>query len=151
VVGPNYRSGVAFDYEGNLLGKWSGGDDQAHYANFIKAVRSRNHKDLNLDIEDGHLSSALAHLGNVSYRLGETVPEGTRPSQMADHPRVADTLTSFESHLRENGVDFDATKLYLGRELTIDPKSELSTDPDANLLFSREYRKGYELPEPPAA
>ncbi len=151
VVGPNYRSGAAFDYDGNLLGTWSGGDDQAHYANFIRAVRSRNHKDLNLDVEDGHLSSALAHLGNVSYRLGEAVPEGTRPSQLADNPRVADTLTSFEAQLRENGVDFDATKLYLGRELTIDPKTELSADQDANQLFSREYRQGYELPEPPTA
>ncbi|HMC10669.1 MAG TPA: Gfo/Idh/MocA family oxidoreductase, partial [Pirellulaceae bacterium] len=67
-VGPNYSSGVAFDYDGNELGKWSGGEYQAHFANFVKAIRSRNHKDLHLDIEDGHLSSALAHLGNVSYR-----------------------------------------------------------------------------------
>src|SRR5262249_566000 len=151
VVGPNYRSGAAFDYDGKPLGKWSGGDDHAHFAKFIKAVRSRNHKDLNLDIEDGHLSSALAHLGNVSYRLGEAVPEGTRPSQLADHPRVADTLASFEAHLKENGVDFNATKLYLGRELTIDPLAELSTDETANQLFTREYRNGFELPMPPTA
>ncbi len=38
--------------------------------------------------------------------------------------------------------------LYLGKSLMIDPKTELSTDEAANKLFTREYRKGFELPEP---
>ncbi|HEY3963309.1 MAG TPA: Gfo/Idh/MocA family oxidoreductase [Planctomycetaceae bacterium] len=151
VVGPNYTSGVAFDYDGNKIGMWSGGEYQAHFANFIKAVRSRNYKDLHLDIEDGHLSSALAHLGNVSYRLGSAVPEETRPSLMSENPHVMQTLTTFEDYLREDGVDFGTTKLYLGQALTIDPKTELSTDAAANQLFTREYRAGFELPLPPTA
>ena len=150
-VGPNYTSGVAFDYKGNQLGKWSGGDYQLHFANFVKGIRSRNHKDLHLDIEDGHLSSALAHLGNVSLQVGKAVPAGTRPSQMADNKPVKETLDSFEAHLKDNGVNFETTKFYLGRELTIDPKTELSTDSEANRLFTRQYRKGYELPELPKA
>lgn len=151
VVGPNYTTGVAFDNDGKEIGKWSGGEYQQHFANFVKAIRSRNYKDLHLDIEDGHLSSALAHLGNVSYRQGTVAPEGTRPSLMADHKLVKATLTSFEEHLQENGVDFNATKFYLGKELSIDPKTELSTDEAANKLFTREYRKGFELPNPPVA
>ncbi len=147
VVGPNYNSCVAFDYAGNQLDKWSGGEYQAHFANFVKAIRSRNHKDLHLDIEDGHLSSALAHLGNVSWHLGKPVPEGTRPSLMADNQHVMETLTSFENHLKEDGVDFNATKLLLGQELTIDPQTERSTDEAANKLFTREYREGFVLPE----
>jgi predicted dehydrogenase len=147
-IGPNYSSGVAFDYDGHELGKWNGGSYQLHFANFIKAVRSRNHKDLHLDIEDGHLSSALAHLGNVSYRLGTVAEPGTRPADYADDKHVKETLDSFESHLAENGVDYGTTKFYMGRPLTIDPKTELSTDEAANKLFSREYRKGFELPEP---
>jgi hypothetical protein len=146
VVSPGYTSGVAFDYDGNELGKWSGGSYQQHFANFVKAVRSRNHRDLHLDIEDGHLSSALAHLGNVSWTLGEAVPPDTRPSLARDDKHVADTLESFAAHLRENDVDFAATKLRLGRELTIDPRTERSTDDEANRLFTRDYRKGYELP-----
>jgi len=145
-VGPNYTSGVAFDYDGNQLGKWSGGDYQAHFANFVTAIRSRNYQDLHLDIEDGHLSSALAHLGNVSLRMGTVVPEGTRPSEMTDNKHITETLDSFESHLKENGVDFNTTKYHLGQALTIDPKTELSTDSAANQLFTREYRKGFELP-----
>ena len=45
-----------------------GGGD--HYANFVKAVKARDHKLLNADIEEGHLSSAYCHLGNIAYRLG---------------------------------------------------------------------------------
>ncbi len=41
-----------------------------HYANFIKAVKSRNTSDQNGPVETAHLSSALAHLGNIAYRLG---------------------------------------------------------------------------------
>jgi hypothetical protein len=145
-VAPNYTSGVAFDYDGNELGKWSGGSDQNHYDNFVKAVKSRRHEDLHLDIEDGHLSSALAHLGNVSWTLGEAVEPGTRPSLATDDPRVRQTLESFEAHLEANGVNFSETKLTLGRVLTIDPKTEQAADPEANRLFTRDYRKGYELP-----
>ncbi len=146
-VGPNYTSGIAFDYDGKELGKWSGGEYQAHFANFVKAIRSRNHKDLHLDIEDGHLSSALAHLGNVSLRTGSVVSAGTRPNGFGDNKHVTQTLDSFEAHLAENNVDYAATKYILGRELTIDPQTELSSDPEANRLFTREYRKGFELPE----
>jgi predicted dehydrogenase len=41
-----------------------------HYANFIKAVRSRKTSDQNGPVETAHLSSALAHLGNIAFRLG---------------------------------------------------------------------------------
>jgi predicted dehydrogenase len=46
----------------------SGGGD--HYANFVTAVKARDPKLLNADIEQGHLSSAYCHLGNIAYRLG---------------------------------------------------------------------------------
>ena len=146
VVGPNYTSGVAFDYDGKELGKWSGGSYQQHFGNFVKAIKSRNHADLHLDIEDGHLSSALAHLGNVSWALGEPVAAGTRPSLAAGDKHVASSLDTFATYLAENTIDYATTPLKLGRELTIDPKTEKSTDAEANRLFTREYRKGFELP-----
>jgi predicted dehydrogenase len=46
----------------------SGGGD--HYGNFLDAVLARDPKKLNADIEEGHLSSAFCHLGNIAYRLG---------------------------------------------------------------------------------
>ena len=146
VVAPTYNAGVAFDYDGKQLGSWSGGSDQLHYDNFLAAVRSRSRADLHLDIEDGHLSSAMAHLGNVSWALGQQAPLGTRPKLAAADPRIGETFAAFEEQLRENGVDLTETPLVVGREVAVDPASERSSDPEANTLFSREYRKGFELP-----
>jgi len=44
-----------------------------HVANFLKAVRSRNREDLNCDILEGHLSAAMCHMANTSYRVGRTL------------------------------------------------------------------------------
>jgi len=41
-----------------------------HVKNWIDAIRSRDMSIQNGPVETGHLSSALAHLGNISYRLG---------------------------------------------------------------------------------
>jgi len=41
-----------------------------HFANFADAIRARNPKLLHAEIEETYLSTALCHLGNISYRLG---------------------------------------------------------------------------------
>ena len=40
-----------------------------HFENFIEAVRAHDKSILNGPVETAHHSSALAHLGNISYRL----------------------------------------------------------------------------------
>jgi predicted dehydrogenase len=40
-----------------------------HFENFITAVRSRKVEDLNCDIVEGHLSTTLAQLSTISYKL----------------------------------------------------------------------------------
>jgi hypothetical protein len=146
VVAPSYNSGIALDYDGKELASWKGGSDQLHYDNFLDAVRSRDRAKLHLDIEEGHLSSAMAHLGNVSWGLGEQASLGTRPQLATDEQHVAETFAAFEAHLHDNAVDVTDTPYVLGRELTIDPATERSADAEANRLFTREYRKGFELP-----
>ena len=44
-----------------------------HFANFIECVRSRKKEDLNAPIEEGHISCAMVHLANASYRLGRSL------------------------------------------------------------------------------
>lgn len=44
-----------------------------HFANFIDAVISRKKQDLTAPIEEGHKSTMLVNLANVSYRLGRTL------------------------------------------------------------------------------
>jgi predicted dehydrogenase len=43
------------------------------WENFIQAVRSRKRTDLHAEIEEGHLSSALVHFANISYKTGRTI------------------------------------------------------------------------------
>lgn len=43
--------------------------NEPHVANFIECIRSG--KTPNADIEDGHISAAMGHLANISYRLGK--------------------------------------------------------------------------------
>ena len=54
-----------------------GGDDEdeepRHFQNFIECVRSRQAAKLTAPLEEGHLSTTLCHLGNISYRLGRSV------------------------------------------------------------------------------
>jgi predicted dehydrogenase len=40
-----------------------------HMQNFLKAVRSRNYKDLTAEVEIGVISADLCHLANISYRV----------------------------------------------------------------------------------
>lgn len=41
-----------------------------HYENFISCIRSRRREDLYADILEGHRSSTLSHLANISFRTG---------------------------------------------------------------------------------
>jgi predicted dehydrogenase len=73
-----YMEIPSYDTYRTFLGKKkepgpSARQDGDHFANFIEAVRSRKPEALNAEIEEGHLSSALCHLANVSYRLDRTL------------------------------------------------------------------------------
>ncbi len=48
-------------------------DTAPHVANFLSAIRSRKEGELANNIEDGHLSAALSHLANISYRTGRNL------------------------------------------------------------------------------
>lgn len=68
MIFPNYTTAIACDNDAKEIKKWEGADN--HYANFLKAVRSRKVSDLNADIMEGHLSAAMSHQATVSYQLG---------------------------------------------------------------------------------
>jgi predicted dehydrogenase len=44
-----------------------------HYQNFIDAIRANDRSKLACEVEEGHLSSALSHLGNIAYRVGRAL------------------------------------------------------------------------------
>jgi predicted dehydrogenase len=51
----------------------SGHDTGNNWANFVDALRSRKHADLNAPIEEGAISTTLVHLANISHRVGRTL------------------------------------------------------------------------------
>ena len=65
----SYESYLGQKRESGPSGKAQGD----HYANFIQAVRSRKKWELNGRVETAHYSAALAHLANISWRLGRVL------------------------------------------------------------------------------
>lgn len=138
-----------FDREGTLIRAFEGTSEN-HFANFIKAVRSRNSADLKAPILEGHLSTALCHLANISYRLGEKVdPVALRRAVEAapKESRSSETLDQTLQHLQSVGIDLTKTPITLGRSLSLKPGSERFADcPEADALLGREYRAPFTLP-----
>jgi predicted dehydrogenase len=145
LVCPGYTSAVAYDNDGRQLRRFEGPED--HFGNFIRAVRSRRREDLNADILEGHLSAALCHLANISYRLGQPQPFSERTRAFGDDREAYETLARTEQHLRDNRVPLDRTSYRLGRRLTVDVRAERFTgDDEANRMLTRPYRRGFEVP-----
>jgi hypothetical protein len=62
-----------------------------HYANFIDAIRANDPKILTCDVLEGHLSSALPHLANISYRVGRQLRFDPKAERF-EEDKKADTL-----------------------------------------------------------
>jgi len=64
-----------------------------HWANFLEAVRSGRDADLHAGILDGHLSTTLCHLANVSYRVGRSLRFQPEVERFADDAQADALLT----------------------------------------------------------
>jgi predicted dehydrogenase len=148
LVMASYSAGAAFDRDGNKIKDFSGEGD--HFGNFLTGVRSRKSSDLNGDIEEGHYSSALCHLGNISYRLGQEVSAAQADSMVSkikttDNAR--DTLERTLAHLKDNGITLSSTKFTMGTHLDLDSMKETFPGNDeANAMLTRNYRKPFVVP-----
>ena len=146
VLVPNYSSATAYDKEGKQIKKWEGSSN--HYQNFVDAVRSRKYTDLNADIWEGHLSSALCHTGNISYRLGKTASPEEIKEQIKGDKNATETFERMAEHLAANDVDLKKTKATLGVPLMMDPEVEkFIGNTAADALLTREYRAPFIVPE----
>ena len=147
LVIPTYSSGIAYSPKGELIQRFGGGDDSAHFRNFIDAIKSNRPESLNAPAIEGHLSAASCHLANISHRLGTLKPLSTE-DPFGKNEAGNETYRRFRDHLKENGVDLEKTKFVMGREIKFDSKSETATgDAEATKLLTREYRKPYVVPE----
>jgi predicted dehydrogenase len=159
---PNYKAGCVlygsegiiaggslFDPAGRLVRAFEG-KSQSHFANFLKAMRSRNTADLNADILEGHQSTALCHLGNISYRLGQAASPDEIQTQLGKLKVKGDVQETFErtsKHLADNAANLEKLPLTLGALLHTEADRESFRDnSQADALLSREYRRPFVVP-----
>ncbi len=156
VVMPNYESGIVYDKDRKEVKRFTTPKEVKegiHFANFVKAVRAHKSdrarkSDLNADILEGHLSSALCHLGNISYRLGETQPFAVKTKSFGDDKDAYEALERMQTHLKDNKVPLDSTNYRVGRKLAVDTKAEtFVNDHEADRMLTREPRKPFVMPE----
>jgi predicted dehydrogenase len=120
-----------------------------HFQNFIDCVRSRNRAEVNAEIFEGHKSSLLAHLGNISYRLGTDTAFNKETKAFGDDKTVCESFESMKQHLVAAAkLELADTTYRLGRALQFDARAEQFVgDEDANRLLTRTYRSPFVVPE----
>jgi len=147
VVSTSYSGAVAYSKDGEVIKVFKGGRDQAHFDNFVKAVRSGKHTDLNGDIEEGHLSSAMCHLGNISHRVGSNEEFGKKDSPFGIKP-ADEAFAKMTEHLKANKINIEGAKYRLGKKLPLDQSKETFVGSrEADKLLTREYRPGFVVPD----
>jgi len=145
-----FAGGWAYDNNGKKIKQFSvsGGGD--HHANFIKAVRSRKVEDLNADILEGHLSTTLCHMGNISHHVGKESQPNEIVESIKGNKEMTDAFERFQEHLRANEIDVNKTPWTLGASLQMDSNRERFVgkfSEQANMHLRREYRKPFVVPE----
>jgi len=144
-----FAGGWVYDNDGKKIKQFKRTGGSGHHANFIKAVRSRKVSDLNADILEGHLSSALCHMGNVSYRLGKETSRDEVMEIIKGNKEMVDSFERLGEHLLVNGVDVKETPRILGPWLKMDTEEKFVGDfhEQANMLARRNYREPFVVPE----
>jgi len=141
--------GVFYDNNGKEIKRFKS-SSPGPQASFIKAVRSRKISDIRTDILEGHLSTALCHMGNISYRIGaESSNEHIREVIRGDKDSL-EAFERFQFHLAANEVSLKKTPAVLGPRLRMNSSKERffgKFSNRANKLLTRDYRKPFVVPE----
>lgn len=142
----DYGRAAAFDKDHNKVQDFTGGGD--HFGNFLSAVRSRKNADLNGPIEEGHISSALCHLGNISYRLGSPQPFNAKTGSFGDDKEGVATFERMTQHLKDDGISLTDTTYFVGPTLKLDVvKERFHNNKEANAMLTRQYRAPFIVPD----
>jgi hypothetical protein len=67
--------------------------ESPHYQNFIDAIRANDAKLLTCDVWEGHMSSTLPHLGNISYQVGRALTFDGKAEKFVDDKQADRLLT----------------------------------------------------------
>ena len=112
-------------------------------------MRSRKREDLRAEILEGHRTVTLAHLGNISYRLGEDVPFNKQTKAFGDDKTFHESFEDMKRYLADAAhLELTNSTYRLGRTLQFDAQAERFVGaPDADQLLSRPYRSPFVVPD----
>jgi hypothetical protein len=147
VVTTDYFKATAYDKAGKVVKEFAGSD--RHMQNFIDVVRSRKIANQYGPILEGHLSSALCHLGNISHVLGRGMSPDALREKIKAHAPLAEATARMSEHLAANKVNLAKTPLTYGVPLTIAPGKEAFIGEfakEATPLLTRQYRAPFIVP-----
>lgn len=144
---------AVFDHAHKRVRSFTSGGNARHRAHFIEAVKSR--RVVHGVIGEAHLSSALCHLGNISYLLGTERANPAIAEAIKDSQPTAEAFGRMLEHLRANEVDTASGRSVLGPLLRIDPANELFSGPEKTLadaanrnpLRKRTGRGAFRIPQ----
>jgi len=144
IAGGHGGGSAAYDKGGKKIKEFNG--SSPHMQNFIDSVHSGKIAK-ERQVESGHLSAALAHIGNISWKLGTKGGE-KEGHEAFGNPAAKDAFDRMAAHLVANGVDLAKTPVSIGKSLSLDTANERFTGAgaeEANALLKGSYRKGFEL------
>jgi len=142
--------GIIYDKKGKKMKRFVGGGGGEHAANFIDAVRSRQESDLKCPIEKGHYGAAVAHIANISYRLGKQVTPDELQTNLKDNAELIDAYQRYSGHLADWNIDLDKNPWTYGMGLNYDNSQERFTGnqaSQANELLHRQDRAPFIVPK----
>jgi predicted dehydrogenase len=90
-LGPANEKGPGGDLAGRDNDRTPSG--LPHYQNFTDAIRANNPKLLTCDILEGHYTSTLPHLGNISYLVGRGLVFDGKAEKFVDDKKADALLT----------------------------------------------------------
>ena len=139
-----------YDNDGNKIKDFKKEGIEGPQANFIHALRTGKRGDLKTDIEEGHISNSLCHMGNISYQIGEQHPVEELITIIKNYPYLYQVYLDMVEHLQKHGVDLQKEQIIIGKKLTMDSKTEYFTgndSPIANLFVKDNYREPFVIPD----
>jgi predicted dehydrogenase len=143
--------GWIYDNANQKIKQFIGDGGGTHSANFIESMRSRISAHLHAPILQGHTSSALCHIANISYRIGRQTANEEIKSGITQTAQGQDLLERMIEHLSKNGIDWQQSKLTMGPWLEFDDEKEKfvgAFSHQANKYLKRKkYRKPFVIPK----
>lgn len=141
----------AYNKDGQVVQEFKGDGGNGHYQNFIDAVKSRRSSDLRAPIARSHVSSAMSHMANISYRVGGKVTPDELRERLSGDAEALDALGRFTEQLGKWDIDFGKEPWTLGAPLTVvDGEERFGGETlvaEANALLRREDRAPWVVPD----